>query len=344
MKSITIVGGGLAGLTLGIGLRQHNVPVTVWEAGDYPRHRVCGEFLCGRGQEILHRLGLREPMLAAGVRTATTAAFFSPSRGTVPVELPQPAWCLSRYLLDDLLARKFSQQGGNLRVRERWRGEGPEDGLVRASGRRMIPHVNGWRWFGLKAHAQGVQLCADLEMHLGPNGYVGLCRLAGGKVNVCGLFRSRVAVADLLERWQDWLRGPAGSPLHQRLDGAQFEAGSFCCVAGLSMQAHLPSNPAACSVGDALTLIPPVTGNGMSLALESAELAVQTIFDYSRGVMRWEEACCTIGTRFATTFARRLRQAGRLQRALFAPVTREALVFLMPRCHHLWRGLFLATR
>ena len=29
MKPITIVGGGLAGLTLGIGLRQREVPVTI---------------------------------------------------------------------------------------------------------------------------------------------------------------------------------------------------------------------------------------------------------------------------------------------------------------------------
>ena len=59
-KPITIVGGGLAGLTLGIGLRRRGVPVTVWEAGHYPRHRVCGEFISGRGQETLSRLGLRE--------------------------------------------------------------------------------------------------------------------------------------------------------------------------------------------------------------------------------------------------------------------------------------------
>ena len=49
MKSIAIVGGGLAGLTLGIGLRQRGVPAALWEAGRYPRHRVCGEFICGRG-------------------------------------------------------------------------------------------------------------------------------------------------------------------------------------------------------------------------------------------------------------------------------------------------------
>src|SRR5579883_1488023 len=74
---ITIVGGGLAGLTLGIGLRQRGVPVTVWEAGHYPRHRVCGEFISGRGQETLARLGLREKLEQAGVISARTAAFFS---------------------------------------------------------------------------------------------------------------------------------------------------------------------------------------------------------------------------------------------------------------------------
>ncbi len=56
---VTIVGGGLAGLTLGIALRQHNVPVQLHESGHYPRHRVCGEFISGHGQASLERLGLR---------------------------------------------------------------------------------------------------------------------------------------------------------------------------------------------------------------------------------------------------------------------------------------------
>src|SRR5208283_1754875 len=107
MKSVAIIGGGLAGLTLGIGLRQRGVPAALWEAGHYPRHRVCGEFICGRGQETLARLGLRELLECAGAVGADTAAFVSATQSTGPLPLPARAICLSRFTLDATLAEKF---------------------------------------------------------------------------------------------------------------------------------------------------------------------------------------------------------------------------------------------
>src|ERR1700682_4017395 len=115
-KPITIIRGGLAGLTLGIGLRQLKVPVTVWEAGHYPRHRVCGEFISGRGQETLSRLGLRELIEHAGAVNSAPAAFFSPTQSTPPRPLPARAICLSRFTLDQLLANEFQKLGGELRI------------------------------------------------------------------------------------------------------------------------------------------------------------------------------------------------------------------------------------
>ena len=94
MKPITIVGGGLAGLTLGIGLRQRGVPAALWEAGHYPRHRVCGEFICGRGQETLARLDLRELLERAGAVGADTAAFFSATQSG----LNKPDWARNALL------------------------------------------------------------------------------------------------------------------------------------------------------------------------------------------------------------------------------------------------------
>jgi len=41
MKTLTIAGGGIAGLALGIALRGRSIPVRVFEAAAFPRHRVC---------------------------------------------------------------------------------------------------------------------------------------------------------------------------------------------------------------------------------------------------------------------------------------------------------------
>ena len=102
LKPISIVGGGLAGLTLGIGLRQRRIPVTVWEAGGYPRHRVCGEFISGRGQAVLSRLGLRALFLEAGATGAPDAVFFEGKRASPNRPVDPPALCLSRFTMDTL--------------------------------------------------------------------------------------------------------------------------------------------------------------------------------------------------------------------------------------------------
>ena len=59
-RALTIAGGGLAGLSLGIALRSRGVPVRVVEAGSYPRHRVCGEFISGIADAELDALGIRD--------------------------------------------------------------------------------------------------------------------------------------------------------------------------------------------------------------------------------------------------------------------------------------------
>ena len=59
-KVVTIAGGGLAGLSLGIALRQTRTPVILHEAGMYPRHRVCGEFISGVSPAVLETLGIAD--------------------------------------------------------------------------------------------------------------------------------------------------------------------------------------------------------------------------------------------------------------------------------------------
>lgn len=341
---IIIVGGGLAGLTLGIGLRQRAIPVTVWEAGTYPRHRVCGEFISGRGQETLARLGLRDLLFERGAISANTTAFFSARAASVVCKLFQPGISISRFVLDRLLAEEFHRLGGELHENERWRETDFPEGALRASGRRVQPVDAGWRWFGLKAHARNVELTADLEMHFSADGYVGMCRLQKSEVNICGLFRRAADATDIPAQWKDALRGAPGSYRHERLRNAVFDEDSFCSVAGLSLAPRRSEAWPECSVGDALTMTPPVTGNGMSMAFESAELAIAPLVEYSEGRTSWTEAKRAIGKNCDAAFARRLRWAGWLQRAMFLPQWQSALVVSVPRWPWAWRLLLEKTR
>ncbi len=343
-KPITIVGGGLAGLTLGIGLRQRSIPVTVWEAGHYPRHRVCGEFISGKGLGTLERLGLRELLVQAGAIPTRTTAFFSARSASAIRELPEPALAISRYILDDLLARQFRQLGGELRENERWRETDLREGIVRSSGRRLQPVVKGWRWFGLKIHARNVRLAADLEMHLGPSGYLGLCRLKDGEVNICGLFRRTAVAGDASLGWREMMRGAPGSPRHERLAEAVFDEDSFCSVAGLCLEPQRAAASSDCCVGDAITMIAPVTGNGMSMAFESAEIAIEPLAAFSVGEMAWDKAQQTIAQRCDEVFARRLRWAHWTQRLLLAPHLQNVTTLWAPRWQWLWRLLVERTR
>ena len=344
LKPITIVGGGLAGLTLGIGLRQRGIPVTVWEAGHYPRHRVCGEFISGRGQDALARLGLLESLRHAGSVPARTAAFFL-GRAASPVRsLSTPALCLSRFAMDALLADQFRRAGGELRENARWPDKEFGEGVVRANGRRLHPRENGRGWFGLKIHARNVPLAADLEMHGTQIGYVGFCRLQDGKVNVCGLFRRPAIEPRSPQPGAALLYGQPGTPLRERLTGAVIEQGSFCSVAGISLRPHRADSRSECCIGDALTMIPPVTGNGMSMAFEAAEMALDPLAAYSRGETSWNTVRQSVAAACDRAFARRLVWARWLHWMMFTPVLRSWPGSLALHSALLWRMMFACTR
>ena len=343
MKSITIVGGGLAGLTLGIGLRERGVPVTIHEAGHYPRHRVCGEFISGRGQATLARLGLRELFDQAGAVSARTTAFFSATQSTAPRPLPSAAICLSRFTLDATLTKKFHELGGEFHEGDRFAGDFAE-GIVRANGRRVQTEASGSRWFGLKIHARNVPLAADLEMHVSPHGYVGLCKINDGEVNVCGLFRKCADENGEAKTRHELLLGQPGSPLRQRLANAALDESSFCAVAGLSMQPQPAAARVEICVGDAITMIPPITGNGMSMALESAELALAPLAAWSCGDTSWIKARQEIARDCDAAFARRLAWAKWLQRIVLTPALQNPLIALASRSDWFWRMAFARTR
>src|SRR6056297_3107496 len=172
-KEITIVGGGIAGLSLGIALRERDIPVTLMDAGTYPRHRVCGEFISGVSNATLAVLGVED--FFADAEKCVTTSWHDRGGSFYSTELPSPALGISRYRLDRRMAERLRERGGHVREKERFREtDDPAEGTVLATGR---PRNSESEWIGLKAHLVGFELETDLEMHLGEHGYLGLSRI-----------------------------------------------------------------------------------------------------------------------------------------------------------------------
>ena len=312
---VTIAGGGLAGLSLAIALRKRGAHVTLHEAGTYPRHRVCGEFISGVSDETLETLGIAEAFTQA---TDLTSAVWHDTCGRV-CEMEVAGRGISRWLLDDTLQKQFTAMGGTITTHSRI-AQAP--GTIWAAGR---PRRQG-PWIGLKCHATHLPLSHDLEMHLGSNGYLGLSKNENDKVNICGLFKkpapNRVKGTALLA---STLRQGGLNEIAERIEAATLEDSTFCGVAGF-VTGRQPSH--GFSIGDATHMIPPFTGNGMSMAFEAAETALPHALAYARGSCAWDSAATACTSDLEHRFATRMNTSAGIHNLLTTPATSRAATTL----------------
>lgn len=325
-RPIRIVGGGLAGLSLGLALQRQQVPVTVYEAGEYPRHRVCGEFIAGLRERTIEALGLG-PFLVDALQHRSVLW----SRKGEPVReqfLARPAFGVSRHTLDLRLAEAFAAAGGTLETGRRVELDPAESGVIFASGRVRTRS----RWLGLKVHASGFRLERDLEFHLGNRAYVGLCAVAPGVVNVCGLFRRRPGLqTSRSTALLSYLEAAGLNKLAGKLLAARIDEASCSAVAGFGFDLPSPaSHPPAISLGDAFAMIPPFTGNGMAMAFQSAETAAAPLLAWARGAAEWPETVRVTTEALRRRFSRRLYIASKLHPFLLHPA-RQSLFNLANR-------------
>ena len=109
---VAIIGGGLAGLSAAIVLSRKGYKVLVLEKDVYPRHKVCGEYISMESKPFLAHLGL--PIDEMNLTVINRLQVTDARGNTLNTELPQGGFGISRYMLDDALARLAQQAGATL--------------------------------------------------------------------------------------------------------------------------------------------------------------------------------------------------------------------------------------
>lgn len=345
-RKIRIAGGGVGGLALGVGLAKRGVDVTVFDKGAYPRHRVCGEFICGVREETLEKLGLTDLFEPALRHTST--AWMRGMEEVLRADLPFSALGMSRYMMDLRMAEALQDAGGELHSKTGLAldAEDCSDGVVWATGRQR----ERGEWLGLKVHCLDFALSANLEIYLGSQAYVGASAVENSRVNVCGLFRRVPGMRGReIELMYAYLEKAGLSGLKAKIQRSTPDMDSYCGIShfsfesGLGWKAKAPEQDAIFSIGDQWGVIPPFTGNGMSIAMETAAIALDPLTDYSRGQRTWDEAVSLFKSEAHRHLKTRFRIANMIQPILLNPKAQQVLTGAAKRNLLPFKPLFALT-
>ena len=265
-RTVEIIGGGPAGSAAALAALAEGSRVTVYEKSRFPRHKVCGEFLSPEVVSIFEPLRVESAFLAARPARLTKAVLHI-GRHEKRFGLPEPAYSLSRYALDQLLLAEAVRRGAELRTETRNAVGASGQPTVIAHGRRK-PAPKAERLFGFKAHFRGA-IEEAVEMFFFRNCYVGVSPIEDGASNVCGL-----APEELLRAcgFQPDALFPDSLRARLRPLVRSFE---WLITGPLVFHDEFRNQAGAYLAGDAMGFVDPFTGSGILSAIRTGRLAGQ---------------------------------------------------------------------
>lgn len=335
---IIIIGGGLAGLTNAIHLSLAGRSVLLVEKNQYPKHKVCGEYISNEVLPYLRALGV-DPFAAGAVDIQrfelTTAA-----GKTIKAPLPLGGFGISRYTLDNLLLNRFLSFAGAhvqdtveridyvddyFEVHTRSGQHYQSTFVIGAYGKRSNLDVELKRAFiqqrapylGVKAHYRG-DFPEDLvALHHFSGGYCGVSKVEDQRINICYLanFATFKKYKDLdTFRKQVIFQNPR---LREILQNCEMIFDKPLTISQVSFLPKPTVDKHILMSGDSAGMIHPLCGNGMGMAIHSALLLSDTLLHYFNGKLPDRNAVENHYTKkWTSTFRKRLL-AGRLFNTFF---------------------------
>lgn len=278
---VAVLGAGPAGCAAAITAARRGQSVALLEAGRYPRHKVCGEFVSAEAAGLLAELLLGTPeaeLLKSAPHIATAEVFAGKRRVELPIA--PAAASIPRYELDSALWKVAIANGVHARagcgmcIRDQVgdhfeihaRAENLEaTRIIDCTGRRT--RRGSGALVGVKAHFRGIDVPDSVQLYFGHTGYCGVQPVGDRIVNVCAMLDPRA----LKEYARDRMR--AAFSVHPLMERRRWEQISETVVTTAWFGAPEPLHDGVPCAGDAAGFIDPFLGDGISLALQSGALA-----------------------------------------------------------------------
>lgn len=306
-RDVVVVGAGPAGSAAATFLRQRGRDVLLLDEARFPRDKICGESVSPGARPLLAALGVADAVRGLGPHPLRGMTLTSPSgmcfRGDYR-DAAEPGFGTRRDAFDKVLLDAARAAGAEVREGVRAtglvleggvvsgvtceNGAGPETVRARlvigADGRRsvvarklgLLHEHRSLCKFAVRGHWDGMDGLEERgEMHVGGGGYCGIAPLSPRRANVTFVLdRAELAAAggDLESFYRETLR--RWPRIDERLARATLE-GPPRAIGPLALEASRVSAPGALLVGDSAGFYDPFTGEGVTLALRSAELAAE---------------------------------------------------------------------
>lgn len=303
VEDVLVVGGSVAGSAVAAGLAQQGFTVTVLEKAAFPRDKPCGEGVMPGGADALQRLGVAEELKARGARPLTGIVYHQ-GKDVAVGRFPngRTGLCVRRLELDAVMAG-LSKRAGATRLEDSdvlgvsrdgglWRvrtAQGEHRGrlLVGADGRGSTVRRqvgldgghHGTNRYGVRQHFKLKNPPTDglVHVHLRGDHEVYVTPSAPDCINVAlllGKSRSRMLKGDLGGAFLRTVT--AVDEMATLLDGAEPASEVLAC-GPLRVTPKGVHVDGALLVGDASGYVDAITGEGVSLALQQAAVAVDVL-------------------------------------------------------------------
>lgn len=302
VPSVIIVGAGPSGAISAILLARAGWRVTLIEQHRFPRDKVCGECLSATGIDVLRRAGLDVLVRSFGAIPLHFTHLHAADGASATVALPRPMWGISRHVLDQLLLIEAGRCGADVRQPARCESltddagspvvrvrdlltnaveEARPDWVIVADGKSALlgPSIPvPTKDFGLKVHFKDVAGPDDAIELFGSMGtYGGLAPIENNRWNAAFSVPApllRTHAGDLEMVWERLVG--ENKTLRKRLaDATRVSPFLASPLPRFAVRRGWPSR--VVPVGNAAAALEPIGGEGMGLALRSAELAAEQL-------------------------------------------------------------------